>query len=226
MLDTVGRQPAEAQPPTSPPTERATGRVREVSPPPPPPFAGDLVGALPAGAEPFYLASDGSARDNGAVSAVAAYAVVFPTRRDLDSSGRLSRGYQASNNSGELMGATRGLRTAAQAAPGRVPVLLTDSSMLILAVLRHAPHWRDSPPTRLEGARPLPPVRSGESQSLAPLIRDLGAALRGRVTVIHHVASHPGLDDFASHYNGLADHAAGAALGSHSRPPPAPDTPV
>ena len=147
--------------------------------------------------------------------------MVFPTRRDLDSSGRVPRTFKATNNAGELTGATRGLLIAAQEAPTCVPVLLTDSAMLILGVLRHAPYWRDSlstgTATRPAGARPLPQVRAGESRPLAPLMRDLGLALRGRATVIHHVASHSGRDDFASHYNDLADRAAEAALGPRTR---------
>ena len=44
-------------------------------------------------------------------------------------------------------------------------------------------------------------------------MRDLGIALRGRTTVIHHVVSHSGRGDFASQYNDLEDRASEAALG-------------
>lgn len=200
-------------------TRNVTRHPRPRAPPPPP--LGSLGGSLPPNAELFHLATDGAAHGNGSVGVTAAYAAIFPSRPDLNIAERLPKLCPASNNAGELMGAIRGLTIAAREAPIATPVLYTDSTMLIMGVLRHASRWRAGPggsaatPTILQ-TPPLPPL--GESRQLAPLMRDLGSALRGRTTVICHVASHTGNVDFASYYNDLADKAASAALGP--KPPP------
>jgi ribonuclease HI len=102
------------------------------------PSLGTLGGTIPHDALLVPVVPDGAARNNGSVGATASFAVVFPTHRELDRAELLSKLLRASNNTAELVGAVTGLQTVAVKVPEEIPVVFTDSTTTIMAVVRNA----------------------------------------------------------------------------------------
>ena len=181
----------------------------------PPCFEHLPIGVLPPDCSLFHAATDGAALYNGSIYSRAACAAIFPSARHRDCSELVPWYLPATNNAGEILGVTRALLVARDEAPNKVCVIYTDSTTVMLGILRHAVRWRANPP--LSSSLPMRstfgrPGLGKENPALIPLYHGLGKALQGRITIFRHVAAHSGRTDFASVYNDLADKAATAAL--------------
>ncbi len=141
--------------------------------------------------------TDGSARGNGKVTAIAGYAVVWPFHDELNHSSRLSDNELHTNNRAEYNAVLSAIKQAdiLDSEYKKTLIIYTDSMLLINSLSNWIHKWKQNYWKKSDG----------ELIANLDLVKELDNHMSKRKVVFRHVMAHTGKQTWEAKYNDIVD---------------------